>query len=568
LAAAITVVACALPSLIYAAEEAEGAAEYASPLYGTFWSLVPPLVAIILALVTKEVFSSLFLGVLIGGVFWASGPNPGVFEDGEAVWQSSNGFMGTINHIVRDGFIAQLTDRWNMGIIIFLVILGIIVIMMSRVGGAQAFGNWANKKIKTRVGAQLALMLFHLFIFIDDYFACLTVGSVMRPVTDRAHVSRAKLSYLIDATAAPICILAPISTWAAAVASYIPEEYAEINGFTMFIKAIPYNFYAILTIVMILSLILLKFDFGPMAKHEHNALISGDLFTTPDRPYADADNEEGHEGGRVYDLIVPIVILIISCVTSLIYSGGFFDSSDGDHHLNFVSSFADADAALGLVIGSLISIIVVIIYYLCRKLFKIRDLTEICPKGINVMAAPCLILTFAWTLKAMTDALGSADFVSAVMAGPAANLQSVLPLLVFIISALIAFATGTSWGTYGIMVPIVCAVFAGVNPDLLVIGIAACLAGGVFGDHCSPISDTTIMASAGAQCNHINHVNTQLPYAVTVAIFSAVMFLIAGFVRSAVIMLPIALILFIAMMFVIRKFFGTSLAEEKTLTKV
>ncbi|MDR0853567.1 MAG: Na+/H+ antiporter NhaC family protein [Clostridiales Family XIII bacterium] len=570
LAASITILACLVPTFVHAADAA-GQTGYDSPLFGTFWSLVPPLVAIILALVTKEVFSSLFLGVLIGGVFWASGPNPGVFdESGEVVWQSTNGFMGTVNHIVNDGFLAQLTDGWNMGIIIFLVILGMIVIMMSKVGGAQAFGEWANRRIKTRVGAQLALMLFHLFIFIDDYFACLTVGSVMRPVTDRAHVSRAKLAYLIDATAAPICILAPISTWAAAVASYIPESGAgsEVNGFTMFIKAIPYNFYAILTIVMILSLILLKFDFGPMAKHERNALLHGDLYTTPDRPYADAETEAPNARGRVYDLIVPIAILIVACVLSLIYSGGFF-SEGSDGYMNFVTAFSGADAALGLVIGSLISIVAIIIYYLfIRRLFKIRDLTTLCPKGINVMAAPVLILTFAWTLKAMTDALGSSEFVSEVMAGPAQNLQSILPALVFLISALIAFATGTSWGTYGIMVPIVCAVFAGVDADLLVIGISACLAGGVFGDHCSPISDTTIMASAGAQCNHINHVNTQLPYALTVATFSFIMFIIAGFVRSAVIMLPIALILFVALMFLIRKLFGVSLKEEETLTAV
>jgi Na+/H+ antiporter NhaC len=430
---------------------------------------------------------------------------------------------------------------------------------MSRVGGAEAFGNWAATHVKSRVGAQLALMVFHLFIFIDDYFACLTVGNVMRPLTDRQHVSRAKLAYLIDGTAAPVCILAPISTWAAAVSSYIPEECAgsDINGFSMFIKAIPYNFYAILTIVMILCLILLKFDFGPMARHEKNALANGDLFTTPERPYKDFEKEETNERGRVYDMVVPIVILIASCVIALIYTGGFFDGE------KFVDAFGNADAALGLVIGGVVTLVLTIIYYFCRRLIKIRELTDIFPKGVGAMASPVLILTFAWTLKNMTDSLGSTEFVTMVMEGPAGSLVNILPAVVFIISAAIAFATGTSWGTYGIMVPIVCSVFAGVDENLLVIGIAACLAGGVFGDHSSPISDTTIMASAGAQSDHINHVRTQLPYAVTVASFSFVMYIIAGYVQNAMILLPIAIVAFVALMFFIRRFFGTSVVEEK-----
>jgi len=556
-AGSITVIACAIPTFIIHAVEG-GGGSYEPALYGTFWSLAPPVVAIVLALITKEVFSSLFLGVLIGGVFWASGPNPGVYDDaGEAIWQSSNVFMGTVNHIVRDGFLATLTDGWNMGIIIFLVVLGMIVIMMSRVGGAQAFGAWASKKIKTRVGAQLALMVFHLFIFIDDYFACLTVGSVMRPVTDKAQVSRAKLAYLIDATAAPICILAPISTWAAAVASYVPEKGpgSEINGFQMFIQAIPYNFYAILTIIMILSIILLKFDYGPMVKHEYNAEVNGDLFTTPDRPFENVDEEVDEGRGRVYDLAIPIVVLIISCVLALIYTGGFFSSGEKSY-LSFPKAFADADAATGLVIGSVIAVILIIIYYLARRLFKIKELTTLAPKGINAMASPILILAFAWTLKAMTDALGSSEFVYNAMQGPAHSLESILPALVFVVSGFIAFSTGTSWGTYGIMVPIVCSVFAGVNDNLLVIGIAACLAGGVLGDHCSPISDTTIMASAGARCNLINHVQTQLPYALTVAAFSFVMYIVAGFVRNATIVLPIAIIGFVALMVLAWKLFG------------
>jgi Na+/H+ antiporter NhaC len=545
--------------LVLAAGEGE-AAGYAPPLYGTFWSLFPALVAIILALVTKEVFSSLFVGVLIGGIFYAGGANPALYDEaGEAIWQSSNIFSGTINHIVRDGFLAALTDGWNMGIVIFLILLGVIVMLMSRVGGAEAFGKWATTHVKSRVGAQLALMVFHLFIFIDDYFACLTVGNVMRPITDRQNVSRAKLAYLIDATAAPVCILAPISTWAAAVASYIPEEGAgsDINGFTMFIKAIPYNFYAILTIIMILSLILLKFDFGPMARHERNALENGDLYTTPERPYKDVEKEETNAKGRVFDMVAPILVLIVSCVIALIYSGGFFEADGG----NFAQAFGNADAALGLVIGGVVALVLIIVYYFCRKLIKIRELTDIFPKGVGAMASPVLILTFAWTLKNMTDSLGSTDFVTRVMEGPAENLVGILPAVVFIVSAAIAFATGTSWGTYGIMVPIVCAVFAGVDEKLLVVGIAACLAGGVFGDHSSPISDTTIMASAGAQSDHINHVRTQLPYAVTVAAYSFVMYIIAGYVKSAAIVLPIAVVGFVVLMFIIKRFFGTPMTE-------
>jgi Na+/H+ antiporter NhaC len=442
-----------------------------------------------------------------------------------------------------------------MGIIIFLVVLGRIVVMMGRTGGAQAFGNWASAHVKSRVGAQIALMIFHLFIFIDDYFACLTVGSIMRPVMDKKNVSRAKLAYLIDATAAPICILAPVSTWAAAVSSYLPEG-SNINGFTMFIQAIPWNFYALLTICMILCLVLMKFNYGPMKLHEYNAEFKNDLYTTPDRPFADAENEKANDRGRVFDLWIPVLVLIVSCVIGLIYTGGFFDG------VGFVDAFGGADAALGLVLGSVVTIIFTIVYYLCRRLFTVRELTELVPKGVNVMASPIFILTFAWTLKAMTDHLGSADFVSSVMEGPAQSMQGVLPAVAFIISALIAFSTGTSWGTYGIMIPIVVAVFDVVHPDLLIIGIAACLAGGVMGDHCSPISDTTIMASAGAQCNHINHVNTQLPYALTVGIFSFVMFLIAGFIRNVVIMLPLAIVLFVLMMFMLKKVFGGKVPKD------
>ncbi|MDR0570899.1 MAG: Na+/H+ antiporter NhaC family protein [Clostridiales Family XIII bacterium] len=558
--AALFVLLCAIAIPLVVAAQGEGGGSYEPPLYGTFWSLFPPLVAIILALITKEVFSSLFFGVLIGGVLWAGGANPAVYDDaGEVVWQSGNIFMGTLNHIIHDGFLAQLTDGWNIGIIIFLAVLGMIVVMMAHVGGSAAFGAWAGKRVKTRTGGILSLMLFHLFIFIDDYFACLTVGNVMRPVTDKVRISRAKLAYCIDATAAPICILAPISTWAAAVASYVPDDYAgDIDGLQMFILAIPFNFYAILTVVMVLSLALLKFDYGPMATHELNAATNGDLYTTPDRPYANAEEKAVDEKGKVVDLIAPILVLIVACVLGMIYTGGFFDSgAAGDGYMDFRLAFSNADAAVGLVTGCLVAIVVTILYYLVRRLLSLRDLTKLVPDGLNAMGSPILILTFAWTLKAMTDSLGSSQFVSEAMQGPAQSLESILPAIVFLVAVFIAFSTGTSWGTYGILIPIVVTVFGNSEPTLLIIGVAACLAGGVCGDHCSPISDTTIMASAGAQCNHINHVNTQLPYAATVAAFSFVMYIIAGFMRSVVI-LPIAVVLFIGLMFVVRKFFGKS----------
>lgn len=560
LAGAITLFAAAIPFLVYAKAMEEGGTDvYSSPLYGTFWALVPPLVAIILALITKEVFSSLFIGILIGGVFWASGPDPGfaVTDDNGAIteitWQASNMFSGTFNHIVKDGFLAQLTDGWNIGIVIFLAILGMMVVMMDRVGGVEAFGKWAGRTIKTRVGAQLSLMVFHLFIFIDDYFSCLTVGAVMRPVTANAKVSRAKLSYLIDGTAAPICILAPISTWAAAVASYIPED-SDINGFTMFVRAIPYNFYAILTIVMILVLVIFKFDYGPMAKYEKAAAETGDL--GPEGSKIDSDTgTQIEKKGKVFDLIIPILFLIGSCVLSLIYTGGFFEGE------SFVDAFANADAATGLVIGALFSIVFMILYYVCRRILIFKELTDLIPKGLNAMSAPILILSFAWTLNTMTRSLGSREFVTEAMKG-AEGIQNFLPAIVFIVACLIAFSTGTSWGTYAILIPIVVSVFEGVDANLLVIGIAACLAGGVCGDHCSPISDTTIMASAGANSNHITHVSTQLPYAATVAVFSFVMYIIAGFVRSPIV-LPIAIVLFVALLFGIRATIGVKTVETK-----
>jgi Na+/H+ antiporter NhaC len=544
-----------------AAAREGGGGRYEPPLHGTFWSLFPPLAAIVLALITKEVFSSLFCGVLIGGVMWAGGGNPAVYDDaGEAVWQSGNIFMGALNHIIHDGFLAQLADGWNMGIIVFLVVLGVIVSMMAHVGGSAAFGAWAGRRVKTRVGATLSLMLFHLFLFIDDYFACLTVGNVMRPVTDRARISRAKLAYCIDSMAAPVCVLAPISTWAAAVAACVPDGYeGDADGLQMFIMAIPFNFYAILTIVMILSLTLLRFDYGPMATHELNAATSGDLYTTHGRPYANAEEKAADGKGKVVDMVAPILVLIASCVTGMIYTGGFFDSgAAGDGYLDFRRAFSGADAGVGLVMGCLATVVATAAYYAARRLLSLRDLTKLVPDGLSAMSPPILILTFAWTLKAMTDSLGSSQFVSEAIRGPAQSFESFLPAIVFIVAALISFSTGTSWGTYAILIPIVVTVLGGSEQTLLIIGVAACLAGGACGDHCSPISDTTIIASAGARCDPINHVNTQMPYAATVGAFSFVMYIVAGLARSVAV-LPMAVALFVGVMFLIRKFFGKAI---------
>ena len=461
----------------------EDAAEYVPKMYGTFWSLVPPLVAIVLALITKEVYSSLFVGILVGALFY-SGFN----------------FEGTITHIVSGGLIAVLSDAYNVGILIFLVILGAMVALMNRAGGSAAFGEWASKHIKSRVGAQLATIALGVLIFIDDYFNCLTVGSVMRPVTDKHNVSRAKLSYLIDATAAPICIIAPVSSWAAAVSSYVEEG----KGLEVFIKAIPYNFYALLTIVMMVALVIMKKDYGPMKKHELNAL-KGDLFTTGERAYAGEEEGQVSSKGKVIDLVLPIVILIVGCVVGMIYTGGFFEGA------SFIEAFSNCDASVGLVLGSLVALVITIVIYLIRRVMKFSDCMACIPEGFKAMVPAILILTFAWTLKAMTDSLGATAFVDETVRGFAGDLMGFLPAIIFVIGCVIAFATGTSWGTFGILIPIVIAVFGESNPELMIIGISACMAGAVCGDHCSPISDTTIMASAGGQCNHVNHVSTQLP---------------------------------------------------------
>lgn len=493
-------------------------------MYATFWALVPPIVAIVLALITKEVYSSLFIGILVGGLFF-----------------SNFSFEGTITHIFNDGFVAVLSDSYNVGILVFLVILGAMVSLMNRAGGSAAFGKFAKEKIKSRAGAQLATVALGVLIFIDDYFNCLTVGSVMKPVTDQHKVSRAKLAYLIDATAAPICIIAPISSWAAAVSGFVEGE----DGFSIFIRAIPYNYYALLTIVMMITMILLKIEFGPMRTHEANAL-NGDLFTSGE---SSAPGEEtmaaGHKG-KVIDLVIPIITLIISCVIGMIYTGGFFEGE------SFVSAFSNSDASVGLALGSIFAMIITIIIYLCRKVLTFTECMECLPAGFKAMVPAILILTFAWTLKAMTDSLGAAVFVANAMENSAKGLMNFLPAIIFLVGCFLAFSTGTSWGTFGILIPIVVAVFANSNPQLMIISISACMAGAVCGDHCSPISDTTIMASAGAQCNHVNHVTTQLPYALVAAAISFVTYLVAGFTQNAWISLPVGIILMLGVLFIIK----------------
>jgi len=442
-----------------------------------------------------------------------------------------------------------------VGILLFLAILGMVVVMMNRAGGSRAFGAWAAKRIKTRVGAQLATICLGILIFIDDYFNCLTVGSVMRPVTDAHGVSRAKLAYLIDATAAPICIIAPVSSWAAAVTGFVEGE----DGFILFLRAIPYNLYALLTLVMMFAIVAMKFDFGPMKQHEDNA-VKGDLFTTAARPYANADSGVDDETkGTMLDLVLPIVVLIISCVTGMLYTGGFFGGA------NVVDSFAQSDASVGLLLGSVFGFVITLVLYISRRVLSFRRCMECVPEGLKAMAPAILILSFAWTLKEMTSSLGASEYVSSVMARSAAGLADFLPAIIFVVAAFLAFATGTSWGTFGILIPIVVAVFETSDPMLMIIGMSACLAGAVCGDHCSPISDTTIMASAGAQCDHVNHVSTQIPYALLVAGVSVIGYVIAGFARNAALSLIASAAILFAALFVMRKLAGRS-AEADTGT--
>jgi Na+/H+ antiporter NhaC len=514
--------ALASPLTVLAADAEE---TYQPALYATIWALLPPLVAIILALITKEVYSSLFVGIVVGALLYSG------FK-----------FEGTVTQIFEGGIIKVLSDSYNVGILIFLVILGSVVCMMNKAGGSAAFGRWASKKIHTRVGAELAAIILGILIFIDDYFNCLTVGSVMRPVTDRHHVSRAKFAYLIDATAAPVCIIAPISSWAAAVSGFVEGQ----DGLAIFVRTIPYNFYAILTIVMMVGMVLMKTEFGAMKTHEINAL-NGDLYTTSARPYENAtDDETPNPRGKVIDLVIPIVVLVICCVISMIYTGGFFSGTD------FVTAFSQSDASVGLAMGSAFGLVFAIIFYMIRRVVNFRDCMGCIPEGFKAMVPAIMILTFAWTLKAMTDSLGAAVFVEEAMRSVAGGIEVILPAIIFLVGCGLAFATGTSWGTFGILIPIVVAVFEKSSPEMMIISMSACMAGAVCGDHCSPISDTTIMASAGAQCDHVTHVSTQLPYAIVAAAVSFVTYIVAGFVKTAWIALPVGIVLMLIVLFVIK----------------
>ena len=504
----------------------EGGAD-ANMFYETIWSLLPPVIAIALALITKEVYSSLFVGILAGGLMY-----------------SGFSFEGTLLHVFNDGIVASVTDSWNMGILVFLVILGAMVCLMNKAGGSAAFGRWASKHIKSRVGAQLASVALGCLIFIDDYFNCLTVGSVMRPLTDKHNVSRAKLSYIIDATAAPVCIIAPISSWAAAVAGFAEDG----QGFTLFLRAIPYNFYALFTILMMVGLVLMQVDFGPMAKFEKNAIEKGDLFSGSN-PYANAEDDTPEDKGIVLDLVFPVASLIICCVIGMIYTGGFFSGE------NFIDAFANSDASVGLMLGSAVALIITIAYYLIRRAMSFKDMMDAIPEGFKAMVPAILILTFAWSLKAMTDSLGAKEYVASVVQS-ATGIQFLLPLIVFVVGCLLAFSTGTSWGTFGILIPIVQSALPMSNP-LTIVCISACMAGAVCGDHCSPISDTTIMASAGGQCDHVNHVSTQLPYAISCAVISGITYLLAGVLGAvgapALIALPVGAALMIGFLVVMKK---------------
>ncbi len=526
-AAMLTLIVAAFTTSVFAT----GDGEAVSTFYNTAWALLPPVIAIGLALITKEVYSSLFIGIVVGGLLY-----------------SNFSFEGTVLHVFNGGIVSVLADSYNIGILVFLVLLGAMVSLMNKAGASAAFGRWAETHIKSRVGAQLASVLLGCLIFIDDYFNCLTVGSVMRPVTDKHHISRAKLAYMIDATAAPVCIIAPVSSWAAAVASFAEDG----QGLALFIQAIPYNYYAILTIIMMIALAVLKFEYGPMARFEANA-ANGDLFSGAN-PYANAVEEETSDKAIVLDLILPVAFLIFACVIGMIYSGGFFEGA------GFIDAFSNADASVGLMLGSAFSLVFAFIYFGIRRTVTLRQMMETLPEGFKAMVPAILILTFAWSLKAMTDSLGAKLFVENLVKTYAEGFQMFLPAIVFIIGCFLAFATGTSWGTFGMLIPIVQGVFPMDNP-LGIICISACMAGAVCGDHCSPISDTTIMASAGAQCDHVNHVSTQLPYAVTVALVSFVAYIFAGFVQNAWISLAVAVVLMLGLLLVIRAKVGTRVEE-------
>ena len=507
---------------------------YQCGVYATVFALLPPVIAIGLALITKEVYTSLLAGIITGGLLYSN--------------FNLELMINTIFFQEDGGMVYKLADAWNVGILVFLVMLGILVSMLNKAGGSAAFGKWASKHIKTRIGAQISVMILGVLIFVDDYFNCLTVGSVMRPVTDRHKVSRAKLSYIIDATAAPVCIIAPISSWAAAVTSSVPED-SGINGFAVFLQTIPYNLYAILTLVMVLLVTVLRVDFGPMKKHEMNA-IAGDLFTTPGRPYEGNEEEVINEKAHVLDLILPVAVLIASCIVAMVYTGGFFEGA------SFVDAFAASDASVGLVLGGAVTLVFTFIYYMMRDVLSFEEFAKCIPEGFQSMIAPILILTMAWTLSGMTNLLGAKYFVADLVANSASAMQGFLPMIIFLVAAFLAFATGTSWGTFNILIPIVIGVFP--EGQMMVISIASCLAGAVCGDHCSPISDTTIMASAGGHCEHVNHVVTQLPYVLVVGSVCMVGYLLIGIFKvvglDAIVWLtlPICIVLLCVVLFVIR----------------
>lgn len=535
--AVVLVLMAALSYISFQAPNTVDPKTYQPAVYSTIGALLPPVVAIALALITKEVYSSLFVGIAIGALLYANG--------------NLELALNTMLFNEDGGMITKLADSWNVGIIVFLVILGIMVALMNKVGGSAAFGQWASQNIKTRIGAQLATIALGILIFVDDYFNCLTVGSVMRPVTDRHQVSRAKLAYLIDATAAPICIIAPVSSWAAAVTSSVPKG-SDINGFSMFLQTIPYNFYAICTLVMMVCITVFKFDFASMKTHEDNA-VKGDLFSTAARPYGDDEDNTDKPNGAVIDLVLPVIVLIICCIIGMVYTGGFFTGE------SFVDAFAGANASKGLVLGSMATFFFTFCFYMVRNVMSFKEFTECIPMGFKAMVAPIMILTMAWTLSGMTGLLGAKFYVHDLVAGSAGILKMFLPAIIFVVAMFLAFSTGTSWGTFAILIPVVCNVFStGDTYEMLVISIASCLSGAVCGDHCSPISDTTIMASAGAHSDHVNHVSTQLPYALTAAAVSIVGYLIAGGIAYAtessvaLISLPITLTLLVITLLIIR----------------
>ncbi len=521
---------CAMPIVALATD---GAEEAVSGFYATFWAMVPPLVAIVLALITKEVYSSLFIGIVLGGLL-AANWNP----------------VGALDHVLNDGIIAAVSD--TAGIFVFLVVLGALVALVNRAGGSAAFGRWAQVHIKSRVGAMFATFILGILIFIDDYFNCLTVGSVMLPVTDKHKISRAKLAFLIDATAAPICMIAPVSSWAAAVSEF--TEGTGYSGIELFVRAIPYNFYSLLMLVFIVAIILMKFDYGPMKLHEFNAMNKGDLFTSGQDNVETAEVEEENPKGRVIDLILPVIVLVVLSILGLLYVGEFFAGAD------FITAFGNTDATVGLPWGAILALIITIIYLIARRIITFKEAMNCIPKGFKAMVPAILILTFATALKNMTGLLGAAEYVEGLMKGAAAGLENFLPAIIFLVACVLAFSTGTSWGTFGILIPIVTEMFSPTS-ELLIIGVSACLAGAVCGDHCSPISDTTIMSSAGSRSNHINHVSTQLPYAITVALISFVVYLLAAFVQSAYVLLPVGIAITVATLFIIKKITGKKQPE-------